>query len=169
MGGLSEQHAIKRSYVDNRVGGGPLSLLDFNRFLQLLTRPALLTHHQLSDRGMDRVEITHRYTHRGSSVWCTPEPGLGVKHMDLDKTLLSEPGHVLVPVVPVGLLVGVVLWDVGVLALPGGLVVGQVPPLDQVVDVTLLVHAGGTRRPMENRLIWRRLISPDPGGISRNK
>lgn len=42
--------------------------------------------------------------------------------------------------IPVLRLVHVKLGDVHVLALPGGLVVRQLPPLDQVVDVVLPVH-----------------------------
>lgn len=46
------------------------------------------------------------------------------------------------PVVPVLQLVDVKLGYVHVLGLPGGLVVGQLSPLDQVVDVVLPVHTG---------------------------
>ena len=47
------------------------------------------------------------------------------------------------PVVPVLQLVHVELWDVHVLCLPGGLVVGQVLPFDEVMDIVLLVQAEG--------------------------
>lgn len=44
--------------------------------------------------------------------------------------------------IPVGLLVGVKLGDVHVLTLPGRLVISQISPFDQVMDVVLLVNTG---------------------------
>lgn len=42
--------------------------------------------------------------------------------------------------IPVLHFVYVKLWDVHVLGLPGGLVIWQLSPLDQVVDIVLPVH-----------------------------
>lgn len=50
------------------------------------------------------------------------------------------------PVIPIALLEQVVVLYLHILTLPGGLIIGQVPPLDQVVDVALLVHATKSRR-----------------------
>lgn len=47
--------------------------------------------------------------------------------------------------IPVALLEQVVVLNLHILALPGCLVIGEVPPLDQVVDVALLVHAARSR------------------------
>lgn len=63
--------------------------------------------------------------------------------------------------IPVLRLVHVKLWDVHVLALPGGLVVRQLPPLDQVVDVVLPVHTRQTetQRAMSGSLLtWERSL-----------
>jgi len=53
-------------------------------------------------------------------------------------------------VVPVVQFVGVVIGEVHVLCLPGRLVVCQLSPLDQVVDVVLPVHTEEHSREMEN-------------------
>lgn len=45
------------------------------------------------------------------------------------------------PVSPVFSLINCKVWNVHVVSLPGALVVGQIPPFDQVVVVPLLVHA----------------------------
>lgn len=47
-----------------------------------------------------------------------------------------------VPVVPVLQLVSVIIRDLHVLQLPGGLVIRQVSPLDEVVTVIFLIHTG---------------------------
>ena len=60
---------------------------------------------------------------------------------------------VCVPVVPVGLLVYVKLWDVHLFILPGGLVVGQVSPLDQVVHIPILIKSAGNTTDMIK--LWR--------------
>lgn len=46
------------------------------------------------------------------------------------------------PVSPVFSLVHCKVWNVHVVSLPGALVIGQVPPFDQVVVVPLFVHTG---------------------------
>ena len=50
------------------------------------------------------------------------------------------------PVIPIALLEQVVVLYLHILTLPGCLIIGQVPPLDQVVDMALLVHAAKSRR-----------------------
>ena len=54
------------------------------------------------------------------------------------------------PVVPVVLFEGVKVGDVHLLALPCGLVVGQVPPLDQVVRIALLIRAAQQRKDIDS-------------------
>lgn len=49
------------------------------------------------------------------------------------------------PVIPIALLEKVIVLYLHVLTLPGCLIIGQVPPLDQVVDMALLVHAARSR------------------------
>ncbi len=58
------------------------------------------------------------------------------------KSQFKGAASVILPVVPVLHLVGVKLRYVHVLGLPGRLVIRQLSPLDQVVDVVLPVHTG---------------------------
>lgn len=44
------------------------------------------------------------------------------------------------PMSPVFSLINCKVWNVHIVSLPGALVIGQVPPFDQVVVVPLLVH-----------------------------
>lgn len=44
----------------------------------------------------------------------------------------------------------VVIGDVKIIHLPRALVVGQVPPLDQVMDITIFVEAAGRKQ----RSVW---------------
>lgn len=46
-----------------------------------------------------------------------------------------------VPVVPVLLFISLGVWYVHVLRLPARLIVRQIPPFDEVVNVILLIHA----------------------------
>lgn len=53
----------------------------------------------------------------------------------------SSPARGLIPVVPVEEFKVLVVGDVYVINLPGALVIGQVLPLDQVMDVSLFIKA----------------------------
>lgn len=48
--------------------------------------------------------------------------------------------YIFLPVSPVFSLIHCKVWNVHVISLPGALVIGQVPPFDQVVVVPLLIH-----------------------------
>lgn len=60
----------------------------------------------------------------------------------------SSPVRGLIPVVPVEEFEVLIVGDVYVIDLPGALVIGQVLPLDQVMDVSLFIKAvtQGTER-----------------------
>lgn len=57
MGDLEDLHEKEqgstRTYIHHRVSRGFLTLLHFSYLLQLLTRPALISQHQLSKRERD--------------------------------------------------------------------------------------------------------------------
>lgn len=55
--------------------------------------------------------------------------------------LPSSPGCGLIPVVPVEEFEVLIVGDIDVIDLPGALVIGQVLPLDQVMDVSLFIKA----------------------------
>lgn len=57
------------------------------------------------------------------------------------QALPSSPGCGLIPVVPVEEFEVLIVGDVYVIDLPGALVIGQVLPLDQVMDVSLFIKA----------------------------
>lgn len=46
------------------------------------------------------------------------------------------------PVIPVGGFKTVIFRDVKIIHLPGALVIGQVPPLDQVMHIAIFVETG---------------------------
>lgn len=54
---------------------------------------------------------------------------------------LALPSSGLIPVVPVEEFEVLIVGDVNVIDLPGALVIGQVLPLDQVMDVSLFIKA----------------------------
>lgn len=54
--------------------------------------------------------------------------------------------------VPVRSLMPAIVWDVEVVRLPGALVVGQVSPFDQVMDITVFVQAVGNRQDSSSNL-----------------
>lgn len=51
--------------------------------------------------------------------------------------------YFLLPVIPVGLFVKVIVLDIHILAFPRCLVIGQVSPFNQIVDIPLLIHTEG--------------------------
>lgn len=72
---------------------------------------------------------------------CTGCPSSARLSQAVAAQLRSPPPGWLVPVVPVEVFEVFIVRDVYLINLPGALVVGQVFPLDQVMDVSLFIKA----------------------------
>lgn len=115
------------THIDHGVLWRSVGPLHSSFHLDLLPGSPLFSHHQLPETNThqlvnsEHVSVSHTHTKKSSRV-C------------------------ILPVVPVLHLVDVKLRHVHVLGLPGRLVVRQLSPLDQVVDVVLPVHAEETQQ-----------------------